>query len=83
MYAKIAAPTFDGTQPCKGMNTEEFFPVDRIEEERFKRVIKPVCDSCKFRSECLQWALDNREIGIWAGTTTDERRLIIRRLRRK
>lgn len=83
MYGVIKAPTFDGTQPCRSMETEDFFPVDKVEEERMKRLIKPMCNACKFQSDCLQWAMDNREVGLWAGTTADDRRLMIRRLRRK
>jgi len=77
------APTFDGTQPCRQYKVEMFFPVDKVEEAKMRAFFKPICGSCNFQSACLDWALENREVGIWAGTTSDERRLIIRRLRRK
>lgn len=83
MYAKLKAPAFDGTQPCRRLELEDFFPVDRIEEAKMREKSRAVCGSCKFQAECLEWALTNREIGIWAGTTDEDRRLILRRRRRK
>lgn len=78
----IKAPNFDGSQPCRSYNLNLFFPDSRVEEEEAKRLLKPVCDSCHFQSACLEWALENRECGIWAGTTDDERRSILRRRKR-
>ena len=37
-----------------------------------------VCAGCLVRAECLSWAIDNDEVGVWAGTNQRERR----RLRR-
>jgi hypothetical protein len=36
-----------------------------------------LCASCPVRVECLQAALDGRETGLWAGTTTSERAALI------
>ena len=72
------APNFDGTQPCKGMDTEMFFPApERLLES--KKFLKTVCESCSFQNPCLQWALDNKELGIWAGTDEKDRHSIKRR----
>lgn len=79
----IKAPNFDGTQPCRSMQVEMFFPSDRIEEAKMRALVQPLCNSCSFKAECLEWALTNREIGIWAGTTDQDRKLILRRRRRK
>lgn len=83
MTLTIKAPDFDGTQPCRAIDLEYFFPIERVEEMESLKVLKPVCDSCKFQSPCLEWALDNREYGIWAGTTDDQRRSILRKRGRK
>lgn len=38
---------------------------------------KRVCEACRVRARCLQWALDNDEIyGVWGGTSEDERQEI-------
>lgn len=82
MISSIKAPDFDGTQPCKAIDLEYFFPVEREETLECLKILKPICDSCKFQNPCLEWALNNREYGIWAGTTDDQRRSILRKRRR-
>lgn len=37
------------------------------------RNAKMVCNSCDYQVECLAWAMDKKEIGIWGGTTEYER----------
>lgn len=34
---------------------------------------KQLCEGCPVRAECLQWALDHEEFGVWGGTTEEER----------
>lgn len=73
------APFFDGTQPCREIGSELFFPEDAAEALKLKALVKPICRSCQFSSPCLKWALENYEVGIWSGTTDSERQ----RIRRK
>jgi WhiB family transcriptional regulator, redox-sensing transcriptional regulator len=35
--------------------------------------IDPYCQACEVRIECLNWALDNDEEGVWGGTTLQQR----------
>lgn len=77
-----SAPAFDGSQPCVKLELSLFFPDDRVSELKVKSELKPVCNKCQFQSACLEWAIENRERGIWAGTTEEERRLILRRRNR-
>lgn len=37
-----------------------------------------ICSGCLVRDECLRWAVDNREQGVWGGTTDAERRVMRR-----
>jgi hypothetical protein len=76
------APDFDGTQPCKDIDLELFFPESQLLEIEALKKIKPLCKTCNFSASCLKWALDNRERGIWAGTGEEERKLILRRINR-
>lgn len=76
------APDFDGTQPCKAIDLELFFPESRVEEIESLKILKPVCDRCSFKVLCLEWAISNREYGVWAGTTYDQRRSILRKRQR-
>lgn len=42
---------------------------------------KAVCSACPISSQCLEYAIENHEQGVWGGTTERER-LRIRRDRR-
>jgi hypothetical protein len=43
---------------------------------------KRVCAACPVMQECAQWALDQRETGIWGGMTEQDRAAWRRRLQR-
>lgn len=65
------------------LTPEDFVGPDRPERryEREARIAraKRVCAGCPVRLECLEWAIQRREVGVWGGTTEDERRLMIRK----
>jgi WhiB family redox-sensing transcriptional regulator len=55
---------------CVG-KTEMFF------QDTMKTVVnkaKKICNSCGAKDECLQYALENNERGVWGATTERERR---------
>jgi len=66
---------------CRGLAHEEsqaiFFPSrgDSIEEAR------AICGRCPVTGECLAFALENNCIGVWAGTSDRQRRMLRRRAR--
>lgn len=37
-----------------------------------------VCPNCPVRVDCLEWALENGERGVWGGTSEEERAVILR-----
>ena len=56
---------------CSQTDPEAFFP----DPGGSVRSAKVVCAGCDVREQCLQYALDHREIwGIWGGTSERERR---------
>ena len=66
------------TAKCRGVDPAEFFPSDGSGVDRAQRV----CSGCPVRSECLDYALENRiEHGVWGGSSERERRRILRRRR--
>lgn len=81
-----------GQAQCRGMRPEVFVPTvrggghrktidDRLEksERRAADELKPeFCDRCPVWQECLSWAVLRQEQGVWAGTTTRERRFLYR-----
>jgi len=44
---------------------------------------KLVCGECPVRAQCLAYALENTEIGIWGGYTANERRMMLRANRKE
>jgi WhiB family transcriptional regulator, redox-sensing transcriptional regulator len=64
---------------CVGEDTEVFFPSggDPGTDAR------EICAACRVRDECLNYAIDADEFGIWGGLDQDERRNKRRRQRRK
>ena len=54
---------------CASADPEEWFP----EKGANSRKAKNICRTCPVIDECLQFALDNNEKGIWGGTSTRER----------
>ena len=46
--------------------------------ERMKHACRAICDECVVRSECLTFAIDNDELGMWAGLDQRERRRVKR-----
>lgn len=83
------APTFDMTQPCFNLDPQIFFPdleeeiekgtpkkeAERIYQEKVN-VAKEICSTCKFVSECLEYALKTNAYGIWGATNELDRRRI-------
>lgn len=65
---------------CRDTDPELHFPVGTsgpavLQAEQAKAVCRP----CPSRDECLAWALDNADFGIWGAMTEDERRSLKRR----
>jgi hypothetical protein len=54
---------------------EFFFPEepDRTTRLMVEKIAKDVCERCPLRVQCLDYAKSTRVIGIWGGTTYDER----------
>jgi WhiB family redox-sensing transcriptional regulator len=57
---------------CVGTDADLFFP--ELATPRAIRKATAVCDACEVRPQCLSYALECQEKGIWGGTTEDERR---------
>jgi hypothetical protein len=61
---------------CRGANQEQFFPEKIFGGTAYKEVIANFCNVCKVKESCLNFAIDNVELGIWGGTTTRARSAI-------
>lgn len=56
---------------CRGQDPDRFFP----EESAQTRQAVAVCDDCRVRTECLNYAIRIGPVdGVWGGTTARQRR---------
>lgn len=69
-------PRFDGTENCSqpGADPEAFFPATGDESKAVA-----LCGSCPWQGPCLNYALTHQVIGVWGGTSSQERQRIRRR----
>lgn len=68
---------------CRGADGELFFPIgEKGPALQQAAEAKAVCRRCPVRTECLDYALDTRSVGIFGGTTEYERQKISRRRQR-
>ena len=67
---------------CRGTDTETFFATaprgshryDHEEAARDRESAKRVCRVCPVATECLEWAVEHGEHGVWGGTDENDRR---------
>ena len=75
--------SFDLNQAnCLDADPEIFFVDDREEPEYDKWKTNSalrLCSSCPVKADCLKFALKEKAIGVWGGTTTLQRRVIANR----
>lgn len=66
---------------CKGMETNIFFTESTNKQYKKNTALaRAVCNKCKVRSECLNYALtENVPFGIWGGLSPRERSAVIRK----
>ena len=58
---------------CVGKDRDLFFP----DSSRWGEVrAKAICESCDVRAQCMDYAIEFNEVGIWGGTTERERKRI-------
>lgn len=61
---------------CANKAPDFFFPSDGVGVE----LARHVCATCPVKTQCLEYALENRiDHGVWGGTSERERRRILKR----
>jgi WhiB family redox-sensing transcriptional regulator len=73
---------------CRGEDSSYFFAPSYFEKRQEKdareAVAKALCARCPVRAECLEYALDVRELhGVWGGLNEMERRALLRQRARE
>lgn len=59
---------------CGGVGWHDFFDGSVAEA-------KAMCQRCPIQRDCLRYAVNAHEVGVWGGLTEQERRAMVRRLR--
>ena len=63
---------FDTTgAACEGQELEVFFHEGHSDKTKIKAA-KAICSSCPLVYQCLTWAVNNENFGIWGGKTPYE-----------
>jgi WhiB family redox-sensing transcriptional regulator len=60
---------------CRRADPELFFPISK-RGAHLVAAAKAFCQACSVRPSCLAFAMENRQDGIWGGTTLEERHAI-------
>lgn len=64
---------------CKDEDIHLFFILRGDPLQRSKRqAAYNICRSCPVQRECLDYAMVNHEVGIWGGTSDNDRRMLRR-----
>jgi len=74
-YAACAEPTRP-VATVRGAADNFFGKIGAGQESRDVRQ-KAICARCPVREQCLEWALDHEEHGVWGGLTKKERRSLL------
>lgn len=64
---------------CKGRQ-EMFFDETHL---KVVRAAREICASCVVKMKCFDHAIANKEVGVWAGTTTNERAKLMRKIKKE
>jgi hypothetical protein len=91
-FVSLTIPEFLGKEsvppPCSQVDPELFFPQEielpngsiRAKYTNLS-LSKQICSSCPLKNPCLEYALVNSELGIWGGTTEEQRRSLKTKLK--
>jgi len=60
---------------CRNHPTKMWYQYDAIKD----RAAKKICLRCPVRPECLQYALENHETGVWGGLNDLDRKRLVRK----
>lgn len=70
----VRADKWRALAACKHAETRLFFAAG----SNVPKAATDLCGRCPVRDQCLDWAIDHDEYGVWAGTTREDREKIRR-----
>lgn len=60
---------------CRGHDPALFFPISNQSD----RLAKRLCSHCPVVAQCMDYAIEHNEVGVWGGTNERERKRIAAR----
>lgn len=70
-----------GPASCTFTDPDMFFTEpDDPDYRRNTAAAKATCERCVYKIECLEWAMESRELGVWGGTSDMDRRMMRRKV---
>lgn len=71
---RIVRPEWHSQRRCVNKHPDDF-----VTNDTWKIIFaKRLCATCPVKQQCLEAALENGEVGVWGGTTEQERRHLLR-----
>ncbi|MER6044102.1 WhiB family transcriptional regulator [Streptomyces sp. NPDC001856] len=66
---------------CRREDPDLFFPIGTTGPALLQtEQAKAVCRRCPVQEPCLEWAMEtDQTLGVWGGTSENERRALVRR----
>ena len=61
--------------PVCALDPDTFFPTGTNYNQKELQATK-FCTECPYKQECLQFAIENDEWGVWGGTTRHQRKAL-------
>jgi WhiB family redox-sensing transcriptional regulator len=72
-FEGLRLPSFFSAASCAAAEPALF----QSSKSQSIRAAKVICAQCPIRARCLEWAVANREDGVWGGTTAQERQKLV------
>lgn len=60
--------------PCAEVDIDLFFPLEGGRRPKQYEAAMTACSVCPVKNECFDYAIHTDVLGIWAGTTYDQRK---------
>ena len=79
---KNDAPWMVDSKCAYDQELPSYFFGERWESAKHRKAVKDYCNGCSVLNDCLAYAIQNQESGIWAGTTERERRAMKKKARK-
>ena len=76
-----ATPSWMRRASCAGAADPDWWFPERGEHRAAGQLAIMICQECPVRAQCLEYALQGREYGIWGGLTEEQRKTPLARRR--